>query len=109
MLSPTASSEDHTRLVGAREEEADSWLTARAVTAFTSAGVDLARLLRCRSPQTWKRDEAQPDGKKPNARLVALGFADLDIERLRSEAPVASRRARRYFLALSAGELPAIL
>ena len=87
--------EDQTRMKGATKKEADSWLTGKAVGAIT-AGVRLARLL------TWIRDQAEPDGKKVETRLVVLGLADPDIERLRSEAPGASWRARQYFLALSA-------
>ena len=78
------------------KKDAYSWLAAKAVRTVTGR-VDPARLLRCRFVLTWKRDEAQPDGKKPKARLVVLGFADPDIERLRSEAPVASRRADSIF------------
>ena len=57
------SEEDRDRMRGAMKKEATSWMTARAVRILSGAGVDPARLLRCRFVLTWKRDAEQPDGR----------------------------------------------
>eukprot|EP00974_Lingulodinium_polyedra_P054878 5278014-Lingulodinium_polyedra.AAC.1 len=60
---------DRGRMREAMRNEATSWMSARAVRILAGAGVDPARLLRCRFVLTWKREPEQPDGRKPKARL----------------------------------------
>ena len=50
---------------------------------------------------TWKKDD-EGHILKGKARLVVLGFSDPDMIKLRSESPVASRRARQLLLIMAA-------
>ncbi|CAK0793306.1 unnamed protein product [Prorocentrum cordatum] len=88
-------------LLEAQQKECSSALSTKAVRILSKQGVDPARLLRCRFVLTWKKGE-QGNVLRGKARLVVLGFRDPDLLHLRTESPVASRRARQLLLAMAA-------
>ncbi|CAK0825479.1 unnamed protein product, partial [Prorocentrum cordatum] len=96
-----ATPEEKKLLLEAQQKECTSVLSTRAVRILGRKGIDPARLLRCRFVLTWKKDE-QGNVLRGKARLVVLGFSDPDLLHLRTESPVASRRARQLLLAMAA-------
>ncbi|CAK0810191.1 unnamed protein product, partial [Prorocentrum cordatum] len=88
-------------LLEAQLKERPSVLSAKAARVLSRQGVDLARLLRCRFALTWEWDER---GNAPlgMVRLVVLGLGSPDLPHLRTESPVASRRARQFLLTMAA-------
>ncbi|CAK0889332.1 unnamed protein product [Prorocentrum cordatum] len=85
----------------AQQKECTSVLSTKAVRILSLKGIDAARLLRRRFVLTWKKDE-QGNVLRGKARLVVLGFSDPDLLHLRTESPLASRRARQLLLAMAA-------
>ncbi|CAK0882044.1 unnamed protein product, partial [Prorocentrum cordatum] len=96
-----ATPEEKKLLLEAQQKECTSVLSTKAVRILSRKGIDPARLLRCRFVLTWKKDE-QVNVLRGKARLVVLGFSDPDLLHLRTESPVASRRARQLLLAMAA-------
>ncbi|CAK0844297.1 unnamed protein product [Prorocentrum cordatum] len=96
-----ATPEEKKLLLEAQQKECTSVLSTKAVRILSRKGIDPARLLRCRFVLTWKKDE-QGNVLRGKARLVVLGFSDPDLLHLRTESPVASRRARQLLLAMAA-------
>ena len=88
-------------LLEAQQKECTSVLSTKAVRILSRQGIDPARLLRCRFVLTWKKD-GKGNVLRGKARLVVLGFSDPDLLHLRTESPVASRRARQFLLAEAA-------
>ena len=93
--------EEREELKRAMKTEVTSVLSTKAVRVIARKGIDPARLLRCRFVLTWKKDD-EGHILKGKARLVVLGFSDPDLIKLRSESPVASRRARQLLLVMAA-------
>ncbi|CAK0888982.1 unnamed protein product [Prorocentrum cordatum] len=96
-----ATPEEKKLLLEAQQKECTSVLSAKAVRILSRKGIDPARLLRWRFVLTWKKDE-QGNVLRGKARLVVLGFSDPDLLHLRTESPVAARRARQLPLAMAA-------
>ncbi|CAK0865999.1 unnamed protein product, partial [Prorocentrum cordatum] len=96
-----ATPEEKKLLLEAQQKECTSVLSTKAVRILSRQGIDPTRLLRCRFVLTWKKGD-KGNALRGKARLVVLGFSDPDLLHLRTESPVASRRARQLLLAMAA-------
>ena len=88
-------------LLDAQQKERASVLSTKAVRILSRQGIDPVRLRRCRLALTWKKDD-RGDVLRCKARLVVLGFSGPDLLHLRTESPVAARRARQLLVAMAA-------
>ena len=85
---------DKQRFDAAMSKDIDQFLRAQACRGALRKHVEKQELMKMRWVLTWKTDPDSPDGRKPKARLVLIGYMDKDLGELTTQSPTPSKRAR---------------
>ena len=84
-------------------KEVDSWISTETISKVLRHQIPKANILRSRWILTWKEiDENQSNNQAPKykskARLVVLGFEDLDVSEIPRDSPTMNKLTRMLIL-----------